>query len=171
MKVLLLCSFLLISSSVSAKGKTKIQHCFEHSISTLEKKSEPYKKDINAASSQYNISTALILSIITAESCFKPTALSPKGAKGLMQVMPATGKRFGISNLSNPTNNIQAGVRYLRYLLDLYQGNIIATIAAYNAGEGAVRKYKGEIPEYKETKTYVKRVMSTYDKFFHHLSK
>ena len=84
-----------------------------------------------------------------------------------MQLMPATAKRFGIKNLTDPTNNIQAGSRYLRYLLDLYQGNVLSTIAAYNAGEGAVRRFKGEIPSYKETKTYVKRVMSLYDKFYH----
>ncbi|HIO93264.1 MAG TPA: lytic transglycosylase domain-containing protein, partial [Leucothrix mucor] len=145
----------------------KIKHCYQHSLKTLRKKSKPYNQAIADASSQYGISTALIRSIITAESCFKPAVVSPQGATGLMQLMPATAKRFGIKNLTDPTNNIQAGSRYLRYLLDLYQGNVLSTIAAYNAGEGAVRRFKGETPSYKETKTYVKRVMSLYDKFYH----
>lgn len=147
--------------------KTKIKHCYQHTLKTLRKKSKPYNQAITEASSQYGISTALIRSIITAESCFKPAVVSPQGATGLMQLMPATAKRFGIINLTNPKDNIQAGTRYLRYLLDRYQGNVISTIAAYNAGEGAVKRFKGEVPEYKETKTYVKRVMSLYDKFFY----
>jgi len=151
----------------SKQKKAKIKHCYQHSLKTLRKKSKPYNQAIADASSQYGISTALIRSIITAESCFKPAVVSPQGATGLMQLMPATAKRFGIKNLTDPTNNIQAGSRYLRYLLDLYQGNVLSTIAAYNAGEGAVRRFKGETPSYKETKTYVKRVMSLYDKFYH----
>ncbi len=151
----------------SISKKNKLKHCSQHSLKTLRKKSKPYNQAITEASSQYGISAALIRSIITTESCFKPTIISPQGATGLMQLMPATAKRFGIIDLTNPTNNIQAGTRYLRYLLDRYQGNVVSTIAAYNAGEGAVKRFKGEVPAYKETKTYVKRVMSLYDKFFH----
>ena len=157
----------LSSKPSSTKKAQKIKHCYQHSLKTLREKSKPYNQAITAASSQYGISTALIRSIITTESCFKPNVVSPHGATGLMQLMPATAKRFGIINLTNPKDNIQAGARYLRYLLDLYQGNIISTIAAYNAGEGAVKRFKGEVPAYKETKIYVKRVMSLYDKFFH----
>ncbi len=154
-------------STKKSPKKSTVKHCSQHSLKTLRKKSEPYNQAINEASSKHGISTALIRSIITAESCFKPTVVSPAGATGLMQLMPATAKRFGIFDLKNPQKNIQAGTRYLRYLLDLYQGNVLATIAAYNAGEGAVKRFSGEVPAYKETKAYVKRVMSLYDKFFY----
>jgi len=154
--------------SIKKPAKTsKRKHCSQHSLKILRKKSKPYNQAITDASSQYSISTALIRSIITTESCFKPNVVSPQGATGLMQLMPATAKRFGIVNLTNPTDNIQAGARYLRYLLDRYQGNVVSTIAAYNAGEGAVKRFKGEVPAYKETKKYVERVMSLYNKFFH----
>ena len=156
-----------LSTIPTSTKKSTVKHCYQHSLKTLRQKSKPYNQAINEASSKHGISTALIRSIITAESCFKPTVVSPAGATGLMQLMPATAKRFGIFDLKNPQKNIQAGTRYLRYLLDLYQGNVLATIAAYNAGEGAVKRFSGEVPAYKETKAYVKRVMSLYDKFFY----
>ena len=153
-------------SSKKSIKKTKTKHCTEYSVKTLQNKSKPYNKDIIEASAEHTISTALIRSIIVAESCFKPSVVSPQGATGLMQLMPATARRFGVTNLKNPKENIKAGTRYLRYLLDRYKGNVLATIAAYNAGEGAVKRFNDEVPNYKETKTYVKRVMSLYDKFY-----
>ena len=146
--------------------EVKTRHCTEYNIKMLQNKSKPYNKDITEASAEHVISTALIRSIIVAESCFNPLIVSPQGATGLMQLMPATARRFGVTNLKNPKENIKAGARYLRYLLDRYKGNVLATIAAYNAGEGAVKRFNGEVPNYKETKTYVKRVMSLYDRFY-----
>jgi soluble lytic murein transglycosylase-like protein len=92
--------------------------------------------------------------VIKVESNYNPFAISNKGAFGLMQLVPATARRFGVSNVFNPVQNIQGGARYLRYLLDLYEDNYPLALAAYNAGEGAVAKYRG-VPPYKETQNYL----------------
>jgi len=105
----------------------------------------------------------LIKAVITAESCFKVKAKSHANARGLMQLIPATAKRFGVQNSYNPEQNIRGGVKYLKFLKARYKGDLKKVIAAYNAGEGAVDKYKG-IPPYKETKNYVKSVLKTYAK-------
>ncbi len=90
-----------------------------------------------------------------------PSAVSSKGARGLMQLMPATATRFGVKDIFDPSENIQGGVRYLRYLLDLFGGDLVLTLAAYNAGEGVVQD-RGRVPNYSETKQYVDRVLSLY---------
>jgi soluble lytic murein transglycosylase-like protein len=102
--------------------------------------------------------------MIQQESRFKPTARSPVGATGLMQLMPKTGKWMGAKDLRNPTQNIQAGTKYLKYLSERFDGNETKIIAAYNAGEGNVRRFGG-IPPFKETRTYVKKVRN-YEKEF-----
>lgn len=99
----------------------------------------------------------LVHSVIKAESNYNPFAISPKGAQGMMQLIPATARRFGVSNSFNPKQNVEGGVRYLRYLLELYGGNYPKAIAAYNAGEAAVARYGG-IPPYPETRNYVYQV-------------
>ncbi len=104
----------------------------------------------------------LVRAVITAESCFKRKALSSAGAQGLMQLIPATAKRFGVRNSYDPKQNIRGGIKYLKFLLARYKGNLKKTIAAYNAGEGKVDHYKG-IPPYKETRRYVKNVLKIYD--------
>jgi soluble lytic murein transglycosylase-like protein len=91
------------------------------------------------------------------ESNYNPTAVSPKGAQGLMQLIPATARRFGVSDVFDPADNIQGGAKYLRYLLDLYGGDYPLALAAYNAGEGAVAKY-GTVPPYPETQNYLRLV-------------
>jgi soluble lytic murein transglycosylase-like protein len=96
-------------------------------------------------------------SVIRAESNYNTNAVSPKGAQGIMQLIPATARRFGVSNAFDAHENIEGGVRYLRFLLDYYKGDYPRTIAAYNAGEAAVDKYNG-IPPYAETQSYVYRV-------------
>jgi hypothetical protein len=106
---------------------------------------------------QNQLSPNLIHSVIQVESNYDPLAVSPKGALGLMQLIPATARRFGVSDVFDPADNIQGGARYLRYLLDLYKGNDILALAAYNAGEGAVARYGG-IPPFEETWNYVNRV-------------
>ncbi len=109
----------------------------------------------------YKVDEKLVLSIITAESGFKVTAQSNKEAHGLMQLIPATAERFNVKNAFNASQNIKGGVAYLRWLLSYFRGDVTLTVAAYNAGEGAVDKYKG-VPPYKETRAYVKKVLSLY---------
>ena len=99
--------------------------------------------------------------LIQAESGFSPRAGSPKGALGLMQLMPATATEFGVTDAFNPTQNIRAGVRYLKQLLDTYEGRVELALAAYNAGPGAVKKYGGKVPPYRETQNYVARIQGS----------
>ena len=106
---------------------------------------------------EQGVESPLVHSVIRAESNYNPNAVSPKGALGLMQLIPATARRFGVSNAFDAQENIQGGVRYLRFLLDYYQNDYARAIAAYNAGEAAVDKYHG-IPPYAETQNYVSRV-------------
>lgn len=112
---------------------------------------------IDRIAGENGVENSLVHSVIGAESAYNPNAVSPKGAQGLMQLIPSTARRFGVSDAFNPAENILGGVRYLRFLLDYYQGDYTRTIAAYNAGEGAVDKYKG-IPPYRETRNYVSQV-------------
>jgi len=98
---------------------------------------------------------------ITTESCFNSEAVSPKGAQGLMQLMPATAKRFGVEDSFDTDANIRAGTKYLQFLLKYFEDDLLDAIAAYNAGEGTVKKYKG-IPPYKETREYVSKVSTLY---------
>jgi soluble lytic murein transglycosylase-like protein len=114
----------------------------------------------------YKVDEKLVLSIITAESGFKVTAQSNKEAHGLMQLIPATAERFNVKNAFNVSQNIKGGVAYLRWLLSYFRGDVTLTVAAYNAGEGAVDKYKG-VPPYKETRAYVKKVLSLYQAKHH----
>lgn len=106
---------------------------------------------------QNQLSPRLVHSVIQAESNYDPNAVSPKGAQGLMQLIPATARRFGVSNVFDPADNIQGGARYLKYLLELYKGDEGLALAAYNAGEGAVSRYGG-VPPFPETQSYVAKV-------------
>jgi Transglycosylase SLT domain len=109
----------------------------------------------------YKVDEKLVLSIITAESNFKINAKSNADAHGLMQLIPATADRFNVKNAYDASQNIKGGVAYLRWLLSYFRGDVTLAVAAYNAGEGAVDKYKG-VPPYKETRGYVKKVMGLY---------
>jgi soluble lytic murein transglycosylase-like protein len=108
------------------------------------------------------IDPVLLYSIMHRESSFKRFALSPKGARGLMQLMPATAARFGVRNIFDPQQNIEGGARYVRFLLDLFDGDVRLTLAGYNAGEGAVMKYGYRVPPYRETQEYVRRISERY---------
>jgi hypothetical protein len=112
---------------------------------------------IDAIAQRNNVEPSLVHSVIKAESNYNPMALSPKGAQGLMQLIPSTARRFGVANSFNVQQNIEGGVKYLKFLMELYQNDYVKVIAAYNAGEGAVAKYGG-IPPYSETLNYVYRV-------------
>jgi soluble lytic murein transglycosylase-like protein len=111
--------------------------------------------------SWHHVDSKLVLSIITAESNFKISAQSNKEAQGLMQLIPATAERFNVNNAYSASQNIKGGVRYLRWLLSYFRGNVMLAVAAYNAGEGTVDKYQG-VPPYKETRAYVDKVMRLY---------
>ena len=119
-----------------------------------------YDQLITKASDKYKVDAALIKAVIKAESNFNHRAVSPKGAQGLMQLMPRTAQSLNVADSFHPENNIEGGTRYLRYLLNLFEGNLSLAIAAYNAGENAVIKYKNTIPPYRETQLYVQRVLS-----------
>jgi soluble lytic murein transglycosylase-like protein len=119
---------------------------------------------IKEASSTYRIPTELIHAVISVESNYNPNAVSPKGARGLMQLMPATAKRFGSNNANDPRQNILTGSRYLRWLLDFFEEDVELAIAAYNAGETAVVQAGNKIPRFAETQRYVPKVLSIYKK-------
>jgi hypothetical protein len=118
---------------------------------------------VERIAAQQAVPPELLHSVIQVESNYNPYAVSPKGAQGLMQLIPATARRFGVDNVFNPVENIQGGARYLRYLLDLYHWDLPLTLAAYNAGEAAVSKYGG-VPPYRETQNYLVSVKKRLDK-------
>jgi hypothetical protein len=118
----------------------------------------PYAVEIQEISREHGVSAALVEAVVRAESGFDPTAVSPKGAGGLMQLMPKTASALGVLDRFNPRDNISGGVRHLRYLLERYQGSVVLAVAASNAGEGAVDTYRG-VPPYTETLQYVQRVL------------
>jgi soluble lytic murein transglycosylase-like protein len=118
---------------------------------------EALKQLVDRIALQHQVEPGLVHSVIRAESNYNPHAISPKGALGMMQLIPATARRFGVANVFDPAQNVQGGVRYLRHLLQLYKGDHKLALAAYNAGEGAVARFGG-VPPYPETLGYVKSV-------------
>jgi soluble lytic murein transglycosylase-like protein len=127
----------------------------------LDSNFEKYDPVIQDAAERYSVDYALVKAVIKAESNFDPVAISRAGARGLMQLMPGTADALRIDNPFHPEDNIDGGVRYLRYLLDLFEGNLHLALAAYNAGEGAVFRYNG-IPPYRETLSYIRRVLKHF---------
>ncbi len=130
----------------------------------LGKNFEKYDPEIWKASQKYSVDYNLVKAVIKAESNFNPKAVSRAGARGLMQLMPQTANLLQVNDSFHPEENIDGGVRYLRYLLNLYNDNLQLALAAYNAGEKAVFKYRG-IPPYQETQTYVQRVLRYYQEY------
>jgi soluble lytic murein transglycosylase-like protein len=124
-----------------------------------------YTLHIRSASLATNVPAALIRAVISAESSFNPYALSATGAVGLMQLMPETAARYGVTNRMDPSQNILGGARYLSDLMRLFHNNMHLTIAAYNAGEGSVLKYGRRIPPFPETVAYVPKVLGYYKKY------
>ena len=116
---------------------------------------------VQDTANRHRIDPDLVHAIIKVESCYNPNAISRKGAMGLMQLIPATAHRFGVQDIFDPKQNIEGGVTYLRYLLDMFGGNLPLSLAAYNAGEHSVLRYGG-VPSFQETRAYVRRVTSLY---------
>ena len=127
-----------------------------------------YSAIVESAARAHGVDSALVHAVISAESGYNPSAVSRTGARGLMQLMPATAERYGVQNIMDPTENIIAGVKYLHDLLTMFQGNLELTVAAYNAGENAVIRYGNKVPPYAETMGYVPKVLAFYRKFQQH---
>ncbi len=120
-----------------------------------------YTPEISRIAKRHQLDPALIHAVISAESGYDPQAVSPRGAMGLMQLMPATAERFGVRNAFDPIANINAGTRYLRILINRFK-NIRLALAAYNAGESVVSRYRNSVPPYQETRQYIVRVLNYY---------
>ena len=135
-------------------------------LATLLQRSEKFANLIDAAARTNGVEASLIRAVIVAESGCDPNATSRRGARGLMQLMPATARQYGVRDVLDPEQNIRAGTRYLRDLLDHYQHDLERVLAAYNAGPAAVDQHAGAIPPFRETLDYVPRVLRIY----HHLS-
>jgi soluble lytic murein transglycosylase-like protein len=125
-------------------------------------RADQYDTFIQEAARVADVDSQLLRAVIVVESAFDERAVSKRGARGLMQLMPATGRRYGARDLFNPLQNIRAGARYLRDLLDRYGDDLELVLAAYNAGEDAVDRYGRVVPPFKETRAYVPRVLSVY---------
>lgn len=121
----------------------------------------PFGDIIHEKAQKYDVDPALVAAVVETESRFHPQARSQVGARGLMQLMPRTGRWLGASNLNDPEQNVDAGVKYLKYLQNRFDGNLVKAVAAYNGGEGNVKRYNG-VPPFHETRSYVKKVMTKY---------
>jgi hypothetical protein len=155
--------------------RSRIDHIEREELETLAESESSSKKArgwttgsskidsfIKQSSAKYEVDPYLIFCVMEQESHFNARALSPKGARGLMQLMPGTSARFGVRRPSDPAQNISGGTRYLKQLLGQFHGRIDLVLASYNAGEGAVMKFGGKVPPYRETRDYVKRISYRY---------
>ena len=147
-------------SSSTAQASNRKRHANEHQIQLL-----PYHSEVLQAASLTALEPALIHAVIAVESKHNAQAMSQKGAYGLMQLMPATAKRFHIKDKTSAAQNILAGSQYLRELLTLFKGDLNLSLAAYNAGPGAVQKYSNRVPPYRETMHYVPKVLRYYRQY------
>lgn len=165
-QIVLLMFSLLLSGYAQAGKSTRgyvPRTCDQYPPAILHQKAGRYRHIIHSASHKYGVNANLIKAVITAETCFRPRARSHKGAAGLMQLMPATARRWGVTNRYNVAQNIHGGTVYLSWLLRRYKGSVRHAVAAYNSGEGTVDKYGLKVP-YRETQRYLRQVMNAYVK-------
>lgn len=155
------------------KRKIQLPNCWSKNVyvraNTIPGKyyvDQPISALVEKLAPQYEIDPGLVLAVIAVESGFNIQAVSPKNAQGLMQLIPATAERFQVKDVFDPEENIRGGMAYLRWLLAYFKGDVALVAAAYNAGEGAVEKYRG-IPPYPETVKYVDKIMSRYNRTYH----
>ncbi len=132
-----------------------------HAFSGINKKR--FSDLIEQAANKYQVDAKLVHAVIQTESAYNSAAQSPKGAVGLMQLMPDTARRFGVSDRNDPDQNVDGGTRYLKHLINMFNPNLDLAVAAYNAGENAVIRYNNSIPPYPETQNYVKQVLALYN--------
>lgn len=125
-------------------------------------RSAEFDEIIDTAAAQSSVEASLLRAVIVVESAFDPAAVSKRGARGLMQLMPATARAYGAKNVDDPAQNVGAGARYLRDLIDRYENDLELVLAAYNAGETAVERHGRKVPPYAETRAYVPRVLRVY---------
>ena len=159
-KLLLVGAITLASFSIAPSA---VASCLSAGPVSIERKAASVASTIIQASKVYNVDKALIQAVIAVESCFQQRAVSPAGAQGFMQLMPATADRFGVSDSFNAKQNIYAGTRYLQWLIKRFNGNLRYALAGYNAGEGRVDQYNG-VPPYRETQKYVVNVLAIYNR-------
>jgi soluble lytic murein transglycosylase-like protein len=157
-------------SSVSRKARVRVVRIPQPETEVTPVPVHPRKRErhfhpiILAASNKHRVDPALVKAIIMAESSYNPTAISKKGAVGLMQLMPITADAMGVEDSLDPEHNINGGVRYLKHLLNIFSGDLTLAIAAYNAGITTVKKYQG-VPPFKATQYYVKKVFEYYQQY------
>lgn len=146
-----------IASPAELAADASIERSWRYDETNMLMWGTPYDHIIHAAGRRFDVDAALIAAVIRTESDFRGNVVSHKGAQGLMQLMPATAARFGVTNSFDPVANIHAGTRYLKWLLEKFDGDIELALAGYNAGEGNVMKYNG-IPPFRETIQYVRKI-------------
>ena len=150
-------------SSVEAQPRQQVLMSASKSLDNFTTGDAGLDAIIVESATRHNVDPVLVYSLMHQESSFKPRAVSYKGARGLMQLMPGTAARFGVRDIFDPKQNIEGGIRYLSFLLDMFDGDVPLALAAYNAGEGAVIKYGRRIPPYSETQEYVRRITRRYE--------
>ncbi|MBX9706166.1 MAG: lytic transglycosylase domain-containing protein [Gammaproteobacteria bacterium] len=153
-------TLILESPKVSAPALAVIANSRPPSISSI-----PFRALVDEVAHTNNVEAALLHAVIATESNYITRAVSRKGAVGLMQLMPATAKRYGVKDVYDPVQNVQGGTRYLKDLLKLFDNNVRLTLAAYNAGETAVARFGNKVPPYPETREYVNKVMGLYNQY------
>jgi hypothetical protein len=153
----------ILASTTNFVVNPAFSGCSAMNTQVLHRRAQPHLASISTYSQQYGVDAAMVKAVIAVESCYNTAALSPKGAQGLMQLIPETAARFGVNNAFDSSENIRGGTKYLSWLMDRYNGDFSKAVAAYNAGEGAVDRYQG-VPPYAETQQYVQRVLSLYNR-------
>jgi soluble lytic murein transglycosylase-like protein len=148
--------------SAASEVNTYLDRAQTHQILNRAFTQQDIDAAIDAAAARHNVDPSLVRSVVKVESNFNPNAVSRKGAMGLMQLMPSTARSLNVSNPFDPAQNVDAGVRHLRQLLDSYGGNVRLSLAAYNAGSGAVARSAG-VPHFRETQEYVRRITNLYN--------